>query len=1000
MLCLSACSGGGEEEPTPTPTPTPTPSAPTITIDSGILTNGLSFSETKGEKSVTFTTDADWTLSVAETRAVDWCTPSVTSGTKGTATVKFTVTENTGYDNRKVAVTIKAGSTSKIFNISQKQKDALLVTTDKYEVPQEGGTINVEVKANIDYQIVIAEKAKSWISESTTRVLSTKTHTFAIAASEELEKREGEIYVKSGDKQETIKVYQTGGVVILLSQNEFLVNETGDTITVEIKSNIDYAVQMPELNWLSEVTNTRAASSHTLKYIVAPNEEYDNRSAQIIYYDKNSFLADTLTIIQMQKDAILASDSDILVSPEGGDIEVLVNANIEFETEILNPKWISEATSARGLVEYKRYFTIAKSDSNENRIGKIVFKNTESNVSDTLTIVQAQNDVIALVDDEYIVSSEGEKIEISLNTNIDFTIEMPDVNWLSQATTRAVEKHTLYIDVTRNDSYDNRSAKIIFKDKNSDLADTLTIIQLQKDAIIASKTEYDVASEGDTIELVLQSNVEFNISIDSDWVTQVENALTRGLTSYKLYFKVNENTTEERRMAKITITDFNSGISQSVSINQAQKNVGPAASVKLNGETFNAKLKEAAEDLIYVEKIVFKANSAFESGATEISENMGINFADGVATVHFYAEKIDLTTGKNMFKDCMALTKIEGLKHLDMSKTEDMSYMFYDCKSLSSLDVSGFDTSNVTDMSYMFNNCSSLTSLNLSNFDTSNVTDMTNMFYNCSSLTSLDVLGFKTNKVTNMHSLFSRCSSLTSLDVSKFDTSKVTDMSTMFSSCSSLNLLNLLNFNTSNVNDLSGMFSSCSSLASLDVSSFDTRNVTDMSYMFSGCSSLNSLNLSNFNTSNVTNMCYMFFHCISLTSLNLSNFDTSNVTNMNTMFRCCSSLTTIDLSNFNTNNVTNMEHMFRECTSLASIDLSNFNLLKVSTMGYMFYKCSKLSHIKMMGNPVSLFYEFLMFDNIAANGEFHYNKAYEGNYQKIISQLPSTWTAIPCTVEE
>ena len=34
----------------------------------------------------------------------------------------------------------------------------------------------------------------------------------------------------------------------------------------------------------------------------------------------------------------------------------------------------------------------------------------------------------------------------------------------------------------------------------------------------------------------------------------------------------------------------------------------------------------------------------------------------------------------------------------------------------------------------MFFNCYSLTSLNLSNFNTQNVTDMSYMFYNCNSL--------------------------------------------------------------------------------------------------------------------------------------------------------------------------------------------------------------------------------------------------------------------------
>ena len=44
----------------------------------------------------------------------------------------------------------------------------------------------------------------------------------------------------------------------------------------------------------------------------------------------------------------------------------------------------------------------------------------------------------------------------------------------------------------------------------------------------------------------------------------------------------------------------------------------------------------------------------------------------------------------------------------------------------------------LNNMSFMFYYCSSLTSLNLSNFNTNNVNDMNHMFSGCSSLTSLN----------------------------------------------------------------------------------------------------------------------------------------------------------------------------------------------------------------------------------------------------------------------
>jgi len=82
--------------------------------------------------------------------------------------------------------------------------------------------------------------------------------------------------------------------------------------------------------------------------------------------------------------------------------------------------------------------------------------------------------------------------------------------------------------------------------------------------------------------------------------------------------------------------------------------------------------------------------------------------------------------------------------------------------------------------SYMFYNCTSLTSLNLSNFDTDNVKDMTGMFYKCSSLSSLNLSNFNTDNVNNMSLMFLECSSLNSLDLSNFNTNNVSNLSVIF----------------------------------------------------------------------------------------------------------------------------------------------------------------------------------------------------------------------------
>ena len=271
----------------------------------------------------------------------------------------------------------------------------------------------------------------------------------------------------------------------------------------------------------------------------------------------------------------------------------------------------------------------------------------------------------------------------------------------------------------------------------------------------------------------------------------------------------------------------------------------------------------------------------------------------------------------SFFGNLRKLETITGLEYLNTEKVTDMSYMFFACSKLTSLDVTNFNTENVKNMVRMFHNCSALTSLDVTKFNTGNVTNMRYMFCACSALTSLDVTKFNTGNVTDMGYMFYNCSKLTSLDVTKFNTAKVTDMSYMFLNCSKLTSLDVTKFNTGNVTDMGYMFYNCSALTSLDVTNFNTMNVTNMRFMFYGCSSLTSLDVTKFNTEKVTNMNRMFSNCSSLTSLNLTKFNTAEVTDMRQMFNECSTLTTIYASDkFVTTNVEKGSNMFSNCINL------------------------------------------------------------------------------------
>ena len=387
------------------------------------------------------------------------------------------------------------------------------------------------------------------------------------------------------------------------------------------------------------------------------------------------------------------------------------------------------------------------------------------------------------------------------------------------------------------------------------------------------------------------------------------------------------------------IQQKNNKIYKSMNINQKSNNL--LNNINKNDKNkneinciYNKKNKKAIDLLHHFEENISswkdENKKLYEEGKKNINENnIEIYINNKKIKFNYKYESNEIGQIKVKFKFNKLLTST--------------SYMFRECSSLESIDLSSFYTNNVTNMRSMFNGCSSLKSIDLSSFNTNNVTNMDGMFMNCSSLKSIDLSSFYTNNVTCMSFMFNGCSSLKSIDLSSFNTNNVTDMGGMFYGCCYLKSIDLSSFYTNNVTNMRSMFCRCCYLESIDLSSFNTNNVTDMDGMFYYCSSLKSIDLSSsFNTNNVTNMCAMFSGCSSLKSIDLSSFNTNNVNNMDSMFYKCSSLKSIDLSSFNTNNVTCMSFMFYGCSSLESIDLSSFNTNNVTNMGGMLYGCSSL----------------------------------------------------------
>ena len=334
---------------------------------------------------------------------------------------------------------------------------------------------------------------------------------------------------------------------------------------------------------------------------------------------------------------------------------------------------------------------------------------------------------------------------------------------------------------------------------------------------------------------------------------------------------------------------------------------------------------------------------------------------------------------KMWFGNLANLTTIEGLANFNTSEVTDMSYMFYDCESLTSLDLTGFNTAKVENIRYIFYSCLSLTELDVSNFNTAKMSDMEAMFGLCTSLTTIYCDDDWSTSSATSDGMFYGCTSLEGGNGTKYDAGK-TDATyarldgldgkpgyfsakgvvrkTIYAALSGSTMTLYYDDQKASRSGVLDKWSpgqgtsyvpeearNSITKAVIDPSMEDARPASTDSWFWRLANLTIIEGLANLNTSEVTDMSHMFRECKKLTSLDLSNFNIPKVTKMEYMFYYCSSLTSLDLSNFNTSNVTKMEYMFYGCTSLTSLDLSNFNTSNVTSTVAMFYGCTSLTTI-------------------------------------------------------
>ena len=392
-----------------------------------------------------------------------------------------------------------------------------------------------------------------------------------------------------------------------------------------------------------------------------------------------------------------------------------------------------------------------------------------------------------------------------------------------------------------------------------------------------------------------------------------------------------------------------------------------AAQKAASSSKYIATYDSDTETLTFEKGESLSAYSVLVKDGMQVDKQFGFHIGIKHVVLDESFETFSPTTLNHFFANLTKLETITGLEYLNTVNVTDMSFLFYGCEKLTSLDLSHFNTANVTNMSSMFDGCTGLTSLDVTNFNTAKVTNMRYMFSGSYKLKEIYVSDkFVTADVKSSEDMFLGCNSLSG-DID-WTSDKATDKTyakigggyfrdkaydnrpfvkfadgTLTFRCGYKKIFGDKEYALNSGEEPPAWKSQRNNITRVvfDASFANARPTTCLEW-FKRFTNLTQIKgIENLNTEKVTDMHSMFLACVGLKSLDVTNFNTANVTDMSYMFSVCSNLAELDLSNFNTAKVTNMRSMFSECKNLTTIYVNDDFVITNKSNG-LFSGCTKL----------------------------------------------------------
>lgn len=483
--------------------------------------------------------------------------------------------------------------------------------------------------------------------------------------------------------------------VLEVNTTKLTFESTPDSKSITLRSSQMWTAQVESSttnDWCTITPNKGQAGDNLIVVKVSNNTTREERSAIVVI--KTESQQKTVTITQKQQNVITVYPSNFKIGHQGGEIQVEVGHNVEYDVEIADA-WISK-TKTRAFTTEKLSFSIQANETDEDREGTIKFISKDKAITQTITILQEYD------------SSKPRHNEIWYTTT-DNKIVTPDTRYGFGA------------NIVSN-TYQNGKGVITF---DSDVK------QIGINTFNKCNTLVSIVLPNSVTEI---GNYAFSMALNGGNLTSVTlpDSVTKiGAYAFYLSSKLS-NINLPKNLITIDQNAFrNCTALTSITIPDKVEEIGVAAFRGCNLKEFNGKFASADHRCLIIDgTLVAFADADINSYTTPDN----VTAIGGLAFASCSLKKIAISNGVEIigseaFDDCINMTDIA----IPNSVTSIESGAFHSCQNITSIKLPN-DITIIQEST--FSNCYNLSEINIPE----NVTEIKKSAFNgCNTLTEITI---------------------------------------------------------------------------------------------------------------------------------------------------------------------------------------------------------------------------------------------------------------------